>query len=367
MLRNLPSVDKLLKTPEAESFTEQFGRVLTTEAIRDTLENVRSAIQNKQASAPDQGALLDLVHKTLNIWTASSLRSVINASGVIIHTNLGRAPLSTDTIDAMRSAASGYTNLEYDLSRGKRGSRYLHAEELITRITGAESALVVNNNAAAVMLVLRVFANRRKVVISRTQLIEIGGGFRIPDVMKQSGAKLHEIGTTNRVHLSDYQTALSEESIALVLTAHQSNFRIIGFTTEPKASELAELSKKHAVPFVEDLGSGTFLDTEPFGLLHEPTVQESIEAGIDLVTFSGDKLLGGPQAGIIAGRSELVARIKKHPLARAFRADKVTYAGLAATLIHYLKGEALNKIPVWRMIAATPETLLTRADPGQNP
>ncbi len=348
-LRDLPSVDRLLQ--QAGDLLDAYGRPMTTDAIRLVLEQTREDF-DPSVSLPGENTLLEQAAARLKIWTAPTLQPVINATGVIIHTNLGRAPLSGAAVEAMRAVTEGYSNLEFDLARGSRGSRYTHAEDLIRRITGAEAALVVNNNAAAVLLVLRALANRRRVLISRTQLIEIGGGFRIPDIMKQSGALLVEIGATNRVHLQDYAQAIADMPIALVLSAHRSNFQLVGFTAEPDRAALAALAAEHSLPYVEDLGSGTFLDTARFGLAHEPTVQESLQDGVDLVTFSGDKLLGGPQAGIIAGRAHLVARLKKNPLARALRADKSTYAGLSATLLHYARDEALEKIPVWRMIAA---------------
>ena len=364
-LRSLPAVDKLLKTESASDLIESYGRPLTLDAVRHTLDDVRARFVEEK-SIPSPGDLLLRTGKLLENWTALTLRPAINATGVIVHTNLGRAPLSQAAIQAMQDVALGYSNLEYDLKKGKRGSRAMHVEALIRQLTGAEAALVVNNNASAVMLALSALARRRRVVISRTQLIEIGGGFRIPDVMKQSGAKLVEIGTTNRVHLRDYEKALDEQSIALVLTAHWSNFRIIGFTAEPDKAELAALAHRAGVPMVEDLGSGTFLDTARYGLEHEPTVQEILAAGVDLVTFSGDKLLGGPQAGIIAGRADLVARLKKRPLARAVRADKLCLAALSATLLHYLKDEAERKIPVWWMISSTTESIRARVESWAN-
>ncbi|GAB4581264.1 MAG: L-seryl-tRNA(Sec) selenium transferase [Anaerolineales bacterium] len=360
MLRNLPSIDKLLNLSTTSDLISEFGRPLTTDALRAALDETRTRLQTFGGEAPDLETLIVRASHLLHTWTTPTLQPVINATGVILHTNLGRAPLSRAAIQAMHTAL-GYTNLEYDLPKGTRGSRYGHAEDLLKRLTGAEAALVVNNNAAAILLVLSALAKRRRVLISRTQLIEIGGGFRIPDVLAQSGAKLVEIGATNRVHLRDYETALAEQPIALLLSAHPSNFRILGFHTEPARTELAALAHAHGLPYVEDLGSGTFLDTAPYGLAHEPTVQESLVAGVDLVTFSGDKLLGGPQAGIIAGRANLVAKLKKHPLARALRADKLTYAALSATLLHYLKGEAEREIPVWKMITMPPDTLRTRA------
>jgi L-seryl-tRNA(Ser) seleniumtransferase len=303
---------------------------------------------------------LNRAQALLEGWITPTLLPVINASGVILHTNLGRAPLSLAAQRAAQAVSLGYSNLEYDLDHGRRGSRLVHADELLRHLTGAESALVVNNNAAAVLLALSALASRRAVVIARSQLVEIGGGFRVPDVMKQSGARLLEVGTTNRVHLSDYESAL-DENPALFMRAHRSNFRIIGYTVEPRLEEIATLAHRAGLPLVDDLGSGSLLDTARFGLGHEPTVQESLEAGADVVCFSGDKLLGGPQAGIIIGRQDLVAKLKKHPLARAVRADKLCLAALNATLLHYLKDEAEREIPIWRMIAATPDEMKNRA------
>lgn len=358
-LRSLPSVDQLLQTEEVNQWISSYGRPLTLDAIRSVLDKVR--LRYAEASTiPDRESLLEQVGLKLQNWTAPTLRDVINATGVILHTNLGRAPLSEAALDAIRSVASGYSTLEYDLRKGKRGTRLVHVEALLKRITGVSAALVVNNNAAAVMLALTALARRRAVVIARTQLVEIGGGFRVPDVMKQSGARLVEVGTTNRVHLADYESVL-DESPVMILRAHRSNFRIIGFTTEPSLAELASLARRVGIPLVDDLGSGSLLDTSRFGLGHEPMVQESLAQGADLVCFSGDKLLGGPQAGIIVGRADLVAKLKKHPLARAIRADKLCLAGLSATLLHYLKDEAAQEVPVWRMIAMPTEQIRERA------
>jgi len=357
-LRDLPSVDQLLQTSFAEVWIAAYGRPLTVEAIRNTLEDVRARYV-REAVIPEQEVLLARIEQTLESWTASTLRPVINASGVVLHTNLGRAPLSLAAVQAVYSVAVGYSTLEYDLEKGRRGSRLTHAEALLQRITGAQAALVVNNNAAAVLLALTALARRRAVVISRTQLVEIGGGFRVPDVMKQSGARLLEVGTTNRVHLSDYEAAL-KESPALFLHAHRSNFRILGFTSEPDLHEIAVLAHQADLPFVDDIGSGALLDTARFGLGHEPMVQESLAAGADLVCFSGDKLVGGPQAGIIVGNADLVAKLKKHPLARAIRADKLCLSALSATLLHYIKDEAEREIPIWRMIATPAEALQAR-------
>jgi len=358
-LRSLPSIDQLLQTEEINQWISSYGRTLTLDAIRSVLDKVRLGYA-EDSTIPDRESLLEQVGLKLQDWTAPTLRDVINATGVILHTNLGRAPLSQAALDAIQSVASGYSTLEYDLRKGKRGTRLVHAETLLKRITGVDAALVVNNNAAAVMLVLTALARRRAVVIARTQLVEIGGGFRVPDVMKQSGARLVEVGTTNRVHLADYESAL-DESPVMFLRAHRSNFRIIGFTSEPSLAELASLARRSGIPLVDDLGSGSLLDTSRFGLGHEPMVQESLAQGADLVCFSGDKLLGGPQAGIIVGRADLVAKLKKHPLARAIRADKLCLAGLSATLLHYLKDEAAQEVPVWRMIAMATEQIRERA------
>lgn len=358
-LRALPSVDQLLQTQPILDCIRSFGRPLTLKAVRETLAAIRSGA----AGEDDIIALDEIVFKVIeqvNRWFEPTLRPVINATGVILHTNLGRAPLSEEALRAAWQAAAGFSTLEYDLGGGRRGSRAVHVENLLRLLTGAEAALVVNNNAAAVLLTLSALAYRKRVVISRSQLVEIGGGFRVPDVMKQSGARLVEVGTTNRVHLSDYEAAL-EDPAAMLLRAHHSNFQIIGFTSEPALEELAALAKRHQVLAVDDLGSGALVDTSRYGLAHEPMVQESLAAGMDLVCFSGDKLLGGPQAGIIVGRADLIQRIGRHPLARAVRADKLCLAALAATLVHYLKDEAEIKIPVWRMIAQSPEQIRSRA------
>jgi L-seryl-tRNA(Ser) seleniumtransferase len=342
-LRDLPSVDQLLG--QAGDLIATYGRPLTTSAFREVLDAAREEIR-ADGGAPAPAEISKRAHARLEAMVAPSLRPVINASGVILHTNLGRAPLSRAALAQMAAVAQGYSTLEYDLAKGERGSRAVHAESLLVRLTGAEAALVVNNNAAAVLLSLTALAKGREVLISRGQLVEIGGGFRVPDVMRQSGARLREVGTTNRTHLEDFQEALGPKT-ALILRAHPSNFKIIGFAAEPPLEALCGLG----MPVVDDLGSGALLDTAAYGLAHEPTVQESLQAGAGLVAFSGDKLLGGPQAGLIVGRGDLVARLKRHPLARAVRADKLCLAALAATLVHYLKGEAEAAIPVWHMLS----------------
>jgi L-seryl-tRNA(Ser) seleniumtransferase len=288
------------------------------------------------------------------------LRPVINATGVIVHTNLGRAPLSEAALAAVQAIASGYSNLEYELAPGTRGSRHDHARRLLCELTGAEDALVVNNNAAAVYLVLAALCQGREVLISRGQLVEIGGGFRIPDVLRQSGARLVEVGTTNRTHRHDFVQAITAETAA-IMRVHSSNFRQVGFVTMPTLAELAALAGERGALLIDDLGSGTLLDTTHYGLAYEPTVQESVQSGADLITFSGDKLLGGPQAGIILGKQPIVEQLRRHPMARALRVDKMTLAALEATLRAYRRGRAADEIPVWRMIAAGSTELRARA------
>jgi L-seryl-tRNA(Ser) seleniumtransferase len=362
-LRQLPSVDKLLNYPRMLLLTEQYGRAQVVAVIQQELAAVRANPQ--QYTQEDLGVnLIVRIGGILEEQAGGSLVRVINASGVILHTNLGRAPLCHSAIEAMQQAAAGYTNLEFNLESGRRGSRSIHARDLLCRITGAEDALVVNNNAAAVLLALSTLAKRRAVVISRSQLVEIGGGFRVPDVMKQSGARLVEVGTTNRTKLKDYEQAL-EAGAALVMRAHTSNFKLVGFTEQPELADLTALAHRFEVPVLDDLGSGALLDTAAYGLSHEPMVQESLWAGVDLACFSGDKLLGGPQSGILVGKAELIAKLKRHPLARAIRADKLCLAGLSATLQHYLKGDAEHEIPVWRMISADAQLLRQRADVWQ--
>ncbi len=360
-LHQLPAVDLVLQHPRASHWITQWGRPLTLTAIRSTLDKIRAAADS-QKNLPDFDSILTQIEECLTGWVQSTLRPVINATGVILHTNLGRAPLSPAALQAIQDCAQGYATLEFDLVSGKRGKRDSHAQALLTRLTGSEDALVVNNNAAAVLLALTALARRRAVIISRTQLVEIGGGFRIPDVMKQSGARLVEIGATNRVHLHDYEEALKDNPSALILHAHHSNFRISGFTSQPPLAQLVSLAHRYQSPVLDDQGSGALLDTAAYGLSHEPTVQESLAAGVDLVCFSGDKLLGGPQAGILTGRAGLLAKVKKHPLTRAVRADKLCLAALSATLLHYLTNQAETQLPVWRMIAAPPESLLQRAE-----
>ena len=359
-LRQLPSVDRLLQHSAVASARPKFGHDLTVEAARSLLDEVRAAIIDRGQPCPPLDDLAAALLARLDAASRPTLQPVINATGVIIHTNLGRAPLSEDAQRAMVLAAEGYSNLEYDLAAGQRGSRYVHAVDLLRRLTGAEDALVVNNNAGAILLCLMALARGRQVIISRGQLVEIGGGFRIPDVLLASGAALVEVGTTNRTHLHDYQGAIGPETAA-ILRVHSSNFRQIGFTAEVSLAELTTLGRQYSLPVIDDLGSGTLLDTTRFGLAYEPRVQDSVQAGATLVTFSGDKLLGGPQAGLIVGRAQEIARLRQHPLTRALRVDKTTLAGLAATLDHYARGQAELQTPVWRMIAVGEHTLAARA------
>ncbi len=360
-LSSLPAVEKLLQLPASGEMINVYGRPLTLSAVRTTLDGLRDRMKNDDETIiPDPEEILSEAKEKLASWTAPTLRSVVNATGVILHTNLGRAPLSKATIAAMNEVAAGYSNLEIDLETGKRGSRFVHAESILKALTGAEAAMVVNNNSAAVLLVLSALASKKRVLIARSQLVEIGGGFRVPDVMKQSGAKLVEIGTTNKVRVSDYEAELPGSTI--IMRVHRSNFKMIGFTEEPELDKIVACGHQGGLIVVDDLGSGVLLDTAKFGLEHEPTVQESVRAGADVICFSGDKLLGGPQAGIIVGKKELLVKIIKHPLARAVRADKTCLAGITATLMHYLQNEAESKIPIWQMISSPAQVLRSRTE-----
>ncbi|MCY4526131.1 MAG: L-seryl-tRNA(Sec) selenium transferase [Anaerolineaceae bacterium] len=360
-LRRLPAVDALLGEAQARALCAQYGRNATLAALRDSLQQARNELRAGDGQAPTRELLLERAAAQLAQRFRPGLRPVINASGVILHTNLGRAPLAPAAIRAMAEVGGRYSTLEYDLERGARGSRLKHCEDVLCELTGAEAALVVNNNAAALVLLLATRAQGREVIISRGQLIEIGGGFRVPEVMAGAGARLVEVGATNRTRRSDYERAIGPDT-ALLMRAHASNFRMSGFTAEVPLDELAQLARERELLLVDDLGSGALLDTAAFGLLHEPTVMESLAAGADLVAFSGDKLAGGPQAGIIVGRAEPLAALKRHPLARALRADKLCLAGLSATLDLWLRGQALTQIPIWRMIAREAQELRSVAE-----
>jgi L-seryl-tRNA(Ser) seleniumtransferase len=356
-LRALPSVDRVLSHPAAARAAQELSRAVVADAAREELSYRRAAIATG-APAPTLDEVVSAALRRAYAALKPSLRPVINATGVIIHTNLGRAPLSDAAIAAMEAVSRGYSNLEFDLDAGMRGSRHEHVESLLRRATGAEAAMAVNNNAAALLLVLAALAHGREVIISRGQLVEIGGGFRIPDVMAQSGARLVEVGTTNRTYLRDYAAAITDQTAAL-MRVHASNFKVVGFTAGASVRELASLAHERGLLLIDDLGSGCLLDTTRYGLAPEPTPQQSLQAGADLVLFSGDKLLGGPQAGIVLGRAALIAALKRHPLARAMRMDKASIAALNATLLHYVTGDAVTQVPVWRMIA-TPEAVLLR-------
>jgi L-seryl-tRNA(Ser) seleniumtransferase len=361
LLRRLPSVDELLLRPRLAALCNTVERGYAVATIRETLALVRreiisQAIAEECAVAPE--ALELRILATIDAELAPSLRPVINASGVILHTNLGRAPLTAAAIEEMRQAVTHYSNLEYDLAAGERGKRDAHLARLIQRLTGAEAAVVVNNCAAAVLLTLAALARGGEVIVSRGELIEIGDGFRIPEIMEQSGAILREVGTTNRTRIADYENAVNERT-RLLLRVHPSNFTVSGFTEKPEVAELIALGARRGLPVIEDLGSGCLVDLSAVGI-HEPTAGESIEAGFSLVLFSGDKLLGGPQAGIIAGKKDLVVKVRRHPLFRALRVDKLTIAAMAATLRAYFRA-AWNEIPSQRMIRASVDQIAQRA------
>ena len=357
--RSLPSVDRVLADERLKQLGETYPHSLLLKLVREQLESERLSIADgNPTSSIDE--IVESICNGVHLLEKPALTSVINATGVILHTNLGRAPLSQKAIEAMNAAAQGYCNLEFDLNSGTRGSRYVHIEPILCQLTGAEAALIVNNNASAVLLALTALAKKKEVIVSRGQAVEIGGGFRIPDVMRQSGAKLVEVGTTNCTYAADYEQAISQRTAAL-LRVHSSNFKITGFTTEVTLEELVALGNHYDLPVFDDLGSGCFLDTTEFGLDPEPMVQSSVTSCSALVFFSGDKLVGGPQAGIIVGKKQFIDKLKKHPLTRAVRTDKIRLAGLAATLLHYLKGEATRKIPVWRMLSTPLEEIEKRA------
>ena len=360
--RGLPSIDRLLHHPALEALRARYPAERLTRHARIVLARARTRLSDSaDAVPPDLDSLAVAVTSHLEEVTTPSLRPLINAAGVILHTNLGRAPLSPAAIAAMARIGRGYSNLEFDLPSGERGSRFDHLESLLQELTGAEAGIAVNNNAAAVLLALSALATGRQVIVSRGQAVEIGGGFRIPDVLRQSGATLVEVGTTNRTRADDYRRAVSERTAA-ILRVHASNFKIVGFTEQPSLSDLRRVADEAKVLLLDDLGSGCLLDTTRYGLAPEPRVQESVAVGADLAMFSGDKLLGGPQAGLIIGRADLVAVLRRHPLARALRPDKASIAGLSVTLQHYLQQEAESAIPVWRMISAPAEAIRRRAE-----
>ncbi len=357
-LRALPSVERLVRAVEQHS--PPLPRPELVRLARETLDALRSNAA-PDGAVPDLEQLAAEVLGRADTLATPGLRRLINATGVVVQTNLGRAPLSEAALAAMHSVAAGYSNLEYDLDAGARGSRYDHVTALLARLTGAEAALAVNNNAAAVLLALSCFCQGKDVLVSRGQAVEIGGGFRIPDVLRQSGARLVEVGTTNRTYAHDYAAAIGPDTAA-ILTVHRSNFRIVGFTHDAHEMELHHLAHEAGVLWIDDWGSGSLLRPERWGLAADDTVPDRVAAGCDLVCFSGDKLLGGPQAGLIVGCAEHVERLRKHPLLRALRVDKLTIAALEATLLSYLHGRAEHELPVWRMISTSVDALTARAD-----
>jgi L-seryl-tRNA(Ser) seleniumtransferase len=360
-LRSLPSVDEILRADTVLKWLTKYPRTMIVKAVRETLDQIRTNISANQPANLSIDHIIDTSYKILVKLTSYSLRSVINATGTVLHTNLGRAPLCQKAVDNIISIAQGYSNLEYDLENGKRGKRYTHIKNIIKDITGAEDAIVVNNNAGAVLLCLSALASGRQTIVSRGELVEIGGSFRIPDILSASGSILKEIGTTNKTRISDYELAINDNT-GLFLKVHQSNYKMIGFTQDVSIEELVQLSQKYRIPTMYDLGSGCLIDLKPYGIHSEPTVQDIIAKGVDVVTFSGDKLAGGPQGGIIAGKTAYISKIQSHPLTRALRVDKFTLSALEATLMEYSDIEnAVKTIPVLKMLLTSQQDLKTRA------
>jgi L-seryl-tRNA(Ser) seleniumtransferase len=365
LFRMIPAVDRLLENSGIRDISDNYPRNLVLRAINEILSETRKGIEKGEITgdsrAIDMEFIIASIRERLEFLSRPSLRNVINATGVVIHTNLGRSLLAKGVIEKFEAISGGYSNLEYDLEKGKRGSRYTHVEGILKELTSTEAAMVVNNNAAAVLITLETIAKGREAIVSRGELVEIGGSFRIPDVMKKSGAKMVEVGTTNKTHLKDYEEAITPETAA-ILKVHRSNFQIVGFNEEVERSTLVELGNKHNIPVIEDLGSGSFIDLSKYGMEWEPTVQQVLQEGVDLVTFSGDKLLGGPQAGIILGKKELVEKIKMNQLNRALRIDKLTLLALEETLnIYRDERKALETIPTLRMICQSHESLKAKA------
>jgi L-seryl-tRNA(Ser) seleniumtransferase len=360
-LSKIPQVDEFLKSACAQRWLELNPRKTVLRAIREVLDSKRKLILSGQTEELSIDAITPQIEQKIKEISAYKLKPLINATGIVIHTNLGRAILSDNAIENIRHVACSYSNLEYELSQGKRGKRYSHIKDILKELSGAEDAIVVNNNAAAVLLCLNTFAKDREVIVSRGELVEIGGSFRIPEVMRSSGAILREVGTTNKTHLSDYKNTLSGNT-ALILKVHQSNYKISGFTEEVAIEELMKLGREYRISVMADLGSGCMIDLEKYGIYGEPTAQGIIKKGADIVTFSGDKLLGGPQAGIILGREKLIQKIQKNPLLRAMRIDKLTLASLEATLMQYLDEEkAIREIPTLRMLTESLDIIKRRA------
>ena len=361
LLLSLPAVDEIVKSKVGIEWLRKYPRVYVIRAIREIIQRKRKTILGGKYEMDGPSDLLQEIERIIEKLSGFNLQPVINATGVVIHTNLGRSVLSEEIMKRVSMIAGGYSNLEYDIDKGERGKRYSHVQGLLREITGAEDGIIVNNNAAAVFISLTALAKGREVIVSRGELVEIGGSFRIPDVMASSGAILKEVGTTNKTHAYDYERAVTDNT-ALMLKVHQSNFRMIGFTEALSIEEMAALGKKYSVPVMFDLGSGCLIDLKPYGIHIEPTVQEMIKAGADIVTFSGDKLLGGPQAGVIVGKRELIEKIAKNPLMRAVRVDKMTLAAFEATLRYYLdEGVAKERIPTVSMLLQDPEKIKEKA------
>ena len=361
-LRLLPSIEKILESEKLKPKIDKYSHPLVSETAKETLSSIRKKIkENPHPAIGGIDQIIEKVSQAIDEKTSDFIQPVINATGVILHTNLGRAPLDEETLSHIVEISKNYNNLEFDLKAGKRSQRGIFLQKLLCQLTQAEDALAVNNNAGAVLLILTALAKEKEVIVSRGELVQIGGGFRIPEILALSGAILKEVGTTNKTTLSDYEDAITQDT-ALLLKVHQSNFRMIGFVERPSISELVNLGRKHNLCVAEDLGSGIMLRTEDFELAHEPTVLEAISAKADLVCFSGDKLLGAPQAGIILGKKEYVEVLRRHPLHRALRLDKMFIAGLEGVLLSYLKGEATKKIPAWQMISTPLDVLKRRAE-----
>ncbi len=361
VLKSLPSVDELLKGPEGITWLSKYPRKIVLQSIREALSLNRQALRDGSITVFSSDKLFSEITDNLEKLSAYSLVPVINATGIVIHTNLGRAALSEKTLHNIIASGSGYSNLEYDLATGKRGKRHIHTKRLLKQITGAEDTLIVNNNAAAVLLCLNTLAQGKEVIVSRSELVEIGGSFRIPDIMAAGNAILREVGTTNKTHLFDYKRAINKNT-GLILKVHQSNYLITGFTDEVSINELIILGKKNRIPVMYDLGSGCLLDLKSHGIYTEPSVRDIVRTGIDVVTFSGDKLLGGPQGGLIVGRKKYIQKIQKNPIARAMRTDKLTIAAFEATLMEYMdEDRAQQTIPVLNMLLQNPEEIRKRA------
>jgi L-seryl-tRNA(Ser) seleniumtransferase len=362
LLSDLPSVDEILKSEQGLAWLHKYPRRYVLQGIREGIDRSRKEILEGLSAGPSAEVMMDGIEDTIRRLSAYSLIPLINATGVVIHTNLGRSVLSSRALENIRRVAESYSNLEYDIGKGKRGKRYTHIKRILREVTGAEDALIVNNNAAAVLLCLNALSKGKEVIVSRGELVEIGGSFRMPDVMASSGAILREVGTTNKTHLYDYEKAINENT-SMILKIHKSNFRIVGFTEEVSIEDLVRLGGKHQIPVMYDLGSGCLIDFRQFGIYDEPSVKEIVKTGVDLTTFSGDKLLGGPQGGVIVGAKKYIERIQKNPMTRAMRIDKLTLAGFEATLMEYVDEEkVVENIPTLRMLLQKPEEIKRRAN-----